>query len=211
MDWVEEPTASLSVALGGGASWDGDVTVEVFGFSGQISSGGSYEPYVFGMAWELSIVENAASGGGVFQFTVWAPLGRGLTAASAAEAAEDYASEILPPPQPVTTDSDSCASIFFLKRDTAYNDYQIDMGNCGGGGLGGAAGGAGIGAAIGSPAGIFGAGIGAAIFGTIGYAIDKVAGHSACVDAAKDSYNKTYVRDYNCYLQCIIAGEWICQ
>jgi hypothetical protein len=210
MDWYEEPGEPVSIPLGDGTVWEGMVALDIYAFSGQISSGVGYDPFIFGIVWELEIATSSSGGGAVYTYSLWTPLGRGTTIAAAEGAAEQLASEISAPPAPLTIDHDDCMSIYLLRRDTAFNDYQIDMNACGGGGLGGGIGGAAVGVGIGIYWGPDGAAAGAAVVGVIGAAIERVTGRASCIQDVKDAYNKRNVRDWNCLQQYLIANEWSC-
>lgn len=178
MDWYEEPGEPTSIPLDDGTVWEGTVTIDIYGFSGQISSGVGYDPFVFGIVWELTMETSSSGGGTSYTCSLWTPLGRGTTIAAAEAAAEQLASEIVAPPAPLTIDHADCMSIYLLRRDTAFNDYQIDMNACGGGGLGSGIGGAAVGVGIGIYWGPGGAAAGAAVVGVIGAAIERSDGQS---------------------------------
>lgn len=210
MDWLEESPQSIAISIGDDDEWLASVTSEVHSFSGQISAFGEYEPFIYGVVWELSFIEDPSIGQVAYHISMWVPLGRGLTLDSVEAAAEELAEEIEPLPGPIA-DSTTCFGIYLLRRDTHTNDYFIDIDACGGDGLGGAGIGAGVGVGFGAivgnfPGAILFTGIGAAIGG----GIDYVTGKSKCIKNAKDQYNKDYNRDWNCYQECLLNGSWTC-
>lgn len=211
MDWLEESPESIAVDLDGSSDWNGTASIQIYAFSGQISSFGEYEPFIYGIVWEVTLAGDAASGGGGSLFSIWVPLGRGLTLDAVEEVAEGLAEEILPLPSPITDNSANCFLIYSLRRDTHVNEYLIDIDACGGDAFNGFIAGAGVGAGIGAVLGtVPGAAIGAAIGGTIGTAIGHFGGKSKCIDNVTDDYNKDYRRDWNCYQECLATGSWTC-
>ncbi len=211
MDWFEDDPHSAVVILADDSEWSGTIDTQIYAFSGQISSGGGYEPFIFGVLWELNITEGPAAGGQSYVYSMWVPLGRAGTAAAASQAAEEIAFEVVLPPSPTVTQPATCASIYSGRAFDNANDYLIGIEACGGDGMTGAGVGAGIGVGIGGAgAGIPGAATGAGIGAVFGWAIDKFTGRSKCLKEATENYNKNYRRNWRCYQECLTAGQWTC-
>lgn len=219
MSWHENVSTPFSAIADDESLVQGTITILTSAFAGKVSSGFSYQPYIYGLTKSVHIVFDEGTGDFNAEYHFFMPVGRGVLLQDAQDAAQALSDEILPPPGLLADQNDNCLGIYDAWRQLAFQDYQDDIDDCGfiGGMVGGATAGGAVGGTVGSIIGVFtGPGVivvggGTAIVcGIIGGIGGGIYGMTDCISDAKKGYRQQYNRHLACLLACRSTGTWSC-
>lgn len=225
MDWFGYESAQWEIDSddnGDPISWSSTIELSTTTFAGTISSDNSYSPHIYGLIQTITISESATSGGNIYTFHIWMPLGRGKLLEDVNSAAEYLSTEIFMP-IPRTLGDDDCEAIEMSRWTDAATDLLNEKDDCYGFwpgltrvGIGAGSGATVVGSATGivflflPPAAAPAAGIGGIIGGVIGGISGPFVLKAKCIDNAYTKYKRERQRIYRCYLECLENGEWLC-